>query len=279
MAMAAAGTGDTEQAERELRRALEIDENYLPSRVSLARLALATGRTEEFGQQLEKLEALAPDNPDVLLLRAASASRSGDTAAAVKFAEQAYKLAPGTATVLALGSHKETAGNREQTLQLYRSWLDKNPEDVTVRMMIADRLQSAQEVEEAADEYEKILQFTPDNVTALNNLAWNIREEDPAKALDYARQAASLAPDSADVLDTLAVVEYANKNYRQAERTVERALRQSPDNPSLIYHRAMIAAALGDSASAIGTLEGLLKGGADFPEVDQAQELLVALKK
>jgi len=279
MAMAAAGSGDTERAEQELRRALELDEDYLPSRIALARLALVNGRDDEFYQHLEILESLAPENPEVILLLAASANRKGDTSAAVKLAEQAFTLAPGTATVLALASHKEAAGDHEGALQLYRTWIDENPEDVAVRMTIANSLQMAQKVEEAKMEYEQIVQLDPDNVVALNNLAWYIREENPAKALEYVRHANSIAPDSADVLDTLAVVEYLNKDYKQAERSIERALRQSPDNPSLLYHSAMISAATGDKSTAIGILEKLLESGADFPELDQADALLVALGK
>ncbi len=145
-------------------------------------------------------------------------------------------------------------------------------------MTIAISLQMAQKVEEAKIEYEQIVQLDPDNAVALNNLAWHIREEEPARALEYIRHASSIAPDSADVLDTLAVVEYINKDYKQAQRSIERALRQSPNNPSLIYHSAMISAALGDSASAIDILEGLLDGSIEFPETSQANELLMALR-
>ena len=278
MAMAAAGSGDAERAEQELRRALELDEDYLPSRIALARLALVNGRADEFYQHLEILELQAPENPEVILLLAASANRKGDTTAAVKLAEQAFTLAPGTATLLALGSYKEAAGDHEGAIALYRIWVDENPEDVAVRMTIANSLQMARKVEEAKIEYEQIVQLNPDNVVALNNLAWHIREEEPARALEYARHASSLAPESADVLDTLAVVEYINKDYKQAQRSIERALRQSPNNPSLIYHSAMISAALGDSASAIDILEGLLDVSTDFPEIGQANELLLALR-
>ena len=146
-------------------------------------------------------------------------------------------------------------------------------------MSLARSLQLNQQTGEAKIHYEQILQLEPDNVVALNNLAWHIRNENPGKALEYARKASSIAPESADVLDTLAVVEHINKDYDRAQRSIERALNQSPNNPSLLYHSAMISAATGESAAAIDTLEGLLNGGTDFPEIDQANELLVALRK
>jgi tetratricopeptide (TPR) repeat protein len=146
-------------------------------------------------------------------------------------------------------------------------------------MTIANSLQLAHKEGEAKLYYEQVINLEPDNVVALNNLAWHIRAENPAKALEYARHANQLAPDSADVLDTLAVVEYANKDYKQAQRSVERALAQNPDNPSVQFHSAMISAAMGDSASAINTLEALRDSGADFPEKDQANQLLKTLKQ
>lgn len=146
-------------------------------------------------------------------------------------------------------------------------------------MIIASSLQLAHKEEEARVYHEQVIRLDPDNVVALNNLAWFIRKENPVQALEYIRHANSLAPDSADILDTLAVVEYINKDYTQAQRSVERAILQSPNNPSLQYHSAMISAALGENAPAIKLLEGLLDGGPDFPEIDQANELLIALKK
>ena len=278
LAMAAAGSGDLQRTERELRRALELDGDYIPSRIALARLALANNQEDELIRHLEKLQSQAPNNPDVLLLQAASASRNGDIPAAVKLAEQAFTLAPGTSTVLALAAYKTAAGDQDEVFQLYRTWTDENPEDVPVRMAIANSLQVAQKTAEATGYYAQVVQLDPDNVVALNNLAWYLREENLEKALEYARHASSLAPDSADVLDTLAVVEYMNKDYKQARRSVERALQEKPNNPSILYHHAMISAAMGDSASAIGILEGLIENGSDFSERDQANALLLELR-
>ena len=145
-------------------------------------------------------------------------------------------------------------------------------------MAIANSLLKAQRVDEARSHFEQVVDLDPRNVVALNNLAWLVREVEPVKALEYARLASSIAPDSAEVLDTLAVVEYLNKDYKQAGRSIERALRHSPDNPSLLYHSAMISAAVGNKSIAIGVLELLLKSGADFPELDQANALFVALE-
>ena len=279
MAMAAAGAGDNQRAVEELRRALALDENYLPSRIALARMALSTQSMPEFDEQLQKLSVLAPENPDVLLLQAIREQRKGDTDAALKLAERAFGIAPATATLVAVASYQEAAGDRAAAVKRYSLWLDQHPDDLTSRMALANSLQTAQRFDDAGQQYAMVIKANPDNVIALNNQAWIIRHKDPARALEYAGKAAQLAPDSPDVLDTLAVVEYINKDYKRAQRSIERALKASPSNPSLVYHSAMIAAAAGDKAEARATLERLLGSKPDFPEIADAQALLAELGK
>ena len=274
MAKAALGSGDGKRAERELRKALELDKNYLPARISLTRVMLAGGRIDEFNDQLEILQAQAPDNVDVLILRAASAAKAGNSTEAIILAEQAYALAPVRGALLALASHKAISGDNNGARQLYRDWLDTHPDDVIILLVLADSLYKAQEIEGAVTQYEKVLKLDPDNVTALNNVAWHIRERKPAKALEYIQHAASLMPDSADVMDTLAVVEYGNKNYVPALRAIDRALDERPNDLTLMYHRAMILAGSGESSAAIKLLEKIFSGGDGFPEVEEAKELL-----
>lgn len=279
MARAAAGEGDYEQVEQELLRALEIDETHLPSRIALARLAMTQGEEDKFEQQLALLAVQAPDHPDALLLRAMQASRSNDSAAAVKLSERAFKVAPGSDTLLALGAYKEKAGDHEGTLELYREWMKTHPEDADVKMATAISLQGAQQEEESAKYFEQVIQLNPDNVVALNNLAWYMREQDPVTALGYVRRANKLAPNSADILDTLAVLEYINNDYKQAQSSIKQALVRSPNNPSILYHSAMIAAALGKKEAALETLRSLLAEGQDFPKKGEANALLKTLQQ
>lgn len=277
-ALSAAGTGDVESAEAGLRRALALDPDYLPSRVALARMALADKRVDEFEQHLARLREQAPEQPDVLLLMAVAASSKGDYSGAAGLAEKAFNQAPQASTLLTLGAYKDAAGRSGEVVPLYRSWVAEHADDIAVRLALAGRLQLSATPGDSVVIYREILELDPDHVVALNNIAWELREEETARALEYARQAASLAPESAEVLDTLAVIEYIGKDYRQARRSVERALRLKPGDPSMRYHHAMITAAMGDKEAAVQILQELLAGGADFPEQEQASELLNSIR-
>ncbi|MBE9538170.1 MAG: PEP-CTERM system TPR-repeat protein PrsT [Proteobacteria bacterium] len=277
--MAMAAGDDMEKAQSELHKALDLDENFLPARIALARLALANKSDAEFRQHLEKLQSLAPQDPDVLLLRAADASSHDDIDQAVSLAEEALEVAPSTKTVISLAFYKEAGGDIAGAVEVYDRWIAGHPADIPVRIAVANTLQVSGQIDKAIGHYEEILRTDKDNLVSLNNLAWFIREENPEKALEYARRAREINPESSDVLDTLAVVEYINKDFERAKRSIERALELSPETPALIYHNAMIAVALGDKSAAEAILIKLLAEGNEFPERVDAKALLAELTR
>ncbi|MEZ5566896.1 MAG: PEP-CTERM system TPR-repeat protein PrsT [Halioglobus sp.] len=275
-AMAAAGNGDADRAERELDRALELQPAFHAARLARAKLRLQLGRATPFEEDLSVLIREVPDNADVFLLQAAAAALAGDAPGALGFAQRAYQALPATSTVLALGSYLERAGDMQQAQNTYQEWLETHPKDVLVRMKLANNSMALGQ--DATQQYRRIIEKEADNVIALNNLAWLLRESAPEEALDYARRAGKLEPGNSAVLDTLAVVEYLNGNLELAGRTIRRALELAPEQPSMLYHSAMIAAARGATDEALQTLTALLDGSAEFPEHAEAQALYASLK-
>ena len=276
---AASGAGDKEKAKRELQEAHRLDSNHIPSRLALARLALAEQRPEDFDKHLNALLELAPDTPDVLRLQAVAAQRAGDLSESVDFASRAFKSAPSTQTLLELATYEKAAGDVERAGALMLQWIGEHPDDIAVRLALANDLQVANNLEAAQDQHRAVAELDTDNVVALNNLAWNLRLDNPEQALEYIRRAALAAPDRPEVLDTLAVIEHINGENRLADRNIKRALAGAPENPSIRYHQAMIGAALGEKDQAIKLLAELLAAGApDFPEHAEAEMLMQELK-
>tara|TARA_R110000823_G_scaffold295738_3_gene415567 strand:- start:16221 stop:18977 length:2757 start_codon:yes stop_codon:yes gene_type:complete len=276
-AMAAAGGGDTAMAERELDKALELKPDFHAARLARAKLLLRLGRNEAFSKDLELLIRDVPENADVLLLQAAAAARSGEKDNALEFARRAYEILPRTSTLLALGNYQERLGEPQAAADTYRKWLQDHPDDVLVLMQHANSRMSAGQ--DPVDEYRHVITLEPDNIVALNNLAWLLRQRAPEESLGYARRASRLEPGNAAVLDTLAVVEYLNGNLESASRSVRRALEAAPQQPSLLYHSAMIDAARGATGEALQTLSELLDGAVEFPELEEAQALYAKLRQ
>ena len=279
LAVAAGGAGDQKKVREELSQAHQLNNKHILTLVALARLALAEQADKDFEQYLETLVQLAPDAPDVLRLRAIAAQRAGNTAEALALATRAFAASPTTQTLLELVAYQKLAGQNDEAKQSLQQWIAEHPNDVAVRLTLANDLQIDNDLQGAQAQYTAVVAVDPDNVTALNNLAWNLRLEDPGLALEYIRRAAQAAPDRAEVLDTLALIEHLNGEHRLAYRNVQRALAVAPGHPSMRYHKAMIEATLGEKQKAIITLEALLANGAgEFPERVEAKILLDSLR-
>lgn len=88
------------------------------------------------------------------------------------------------------------------------------------------------ELRQAEKSYRLALRREPDNAEAMNNLAWVLLQTDETeKALEWAEKAAAERPGDAAVLDTLAAVQIACRDYPAARRTVARALLLDLDPP------------------------------------------------
>jgi Tfp pilus assembly protein PilF len=87
-----------------------------------------------------------------------------------------------------------------------------------------------QDLAKAAEEYEKVLASDARNVVALNNLAWILAAEPrtAAKALQLVARATTEVGLTGDLLDTRARVRITLKQFAEAERDLDDAIRLEP---------------------------------------------------
>ncbi|MFQ3262043.1 tetratricopeptide repeat protein [Reinekea sp.] len=132
---------------------------------------------------------------------------------------------------------KEQPNNVEREL---KRLVAMEPNNDKAHVLIADSYLSQGKHVEAIASYELALVSNPQSIPALNNLAWLLKENKVDRALDYATKAAQLAPNSANVLDTLAWVLHLQGNKQQALDAINKALTLEPDNTELQQHKAQI---------------------------------------
>lgn len=92
------------------------------------------------------------------------------------------------------------------------------PMELAAYYIKADRLDDARET------YLKLIAIYPNLTQALNNLAYLLVDEDPARAVEYAGRAATLAPADAMVLDTLGWAYFKNGDIRRSEKYLRRSV-------------------------------------------------------
>lgn len=203
LARTLAASGQSQGAADAARAVLAIEPRHLGAVELLGRLAIQSGDWTEAQRRSEQLLQMAPQGAQAHIF-------AGDLLLARKDypgAAAAYRKA-GTLSTDVIAALREFEALRQgglpQPLRPLESRLAKNPSDIRTHIMLADAQQKLGLLDAAAGSYQQILKQQPDNVVALNNLAWIRHERGDASALDLARRAHELAPKSREITDTYA---------------------------------------------------------------------------
>jgi tetratricopeptide (TPR) repeat protein len=173
---------------------------------------------------------------------------------------------------------------------LLRSVLQRAPESVATLLVLGDLTGAMGRLEENANVNRRILEIAPNNVIAMNNLAWYLCEEQGKyqEAMDLATRGLDLAPEYLDLIDTRGVAHYRLGHMDEAVRDFTRFIELCPPGaaslPTTRFHLARTYAAMGNSAEAVRQLEqisGLREGNSGLSPSDQteASRLLEQLRK
>src|SRR5262249_45398863 len=106
-----------------------------------------------------------------------------------------------------LAGAQAAAGHLADAESTLVPWITAHPEDAVTRLTLGDIYLTADRFADAEAQYGAILEKNPNNAIAENNLAWVMASTGRAEsALQHAQHAASVAPQSPEVLDTLGVI-------------------------------------------------------------------------
>jgi cytochrome c-type biogenesis protein CcmH/NrfG len=169
------------------------------------------------------------------------------------------------------------SGKSAEAEAFTKRWLADNPRDTEVRMLLANRAMRERDYKKAAAHYQALLAVDPNNVVALNNLAWIGGETGDAKALAYAERAAKLAPQSASVLDTLGtlLVRQGETNRGLEYLAKARELAPARFDVRLSYARALVVS--GQTDAARKELRSIVDAKENVVETRTAAEMLQKL--
>lgn len=108
-----------------------------------------------------------------------------------------------------------------------------------------------QDYDKCIQQYEKVLEMEPENITALNGLGYVLAclNKDLTRALMLSKRALDSSPESAACLDTLGWVYYKLGLLEEAENFVKKALEREKHNEEIMEHLKMIQVSRDNSAS------------------------------
>lgn len=193
-----------------------------------------------------QMRQASPDSPvpDILAARVHSLRQEYGEAA------EAYDAAAsrGGGRYAVVGSYlaNRQAGDAAAARTVLEGWLENNPDDATLRVMLAAGYLGSGELGSAAAEYERLLDEEGRDPAVLNNLAWLYGELGDERAIQLAREAYRAAPENASIIDTLGWLLVQDGQLEEGIDMLRDAVRRAPTVQEIRFH---LATALNESGA------------------------------
>jgi putative PEP-CTERM system TPR-repeat lipoprotein len=269
---------DTRSAADSVRKALALQPGYIDAEVLQASLYAQAGNQSQalaiakliqqqpgqaaMGYELEGNFAMFQKKPDL----------------AAKAYDQSFAADNQNPRILvkllgALSQSGDTKGAEARVKQ----WFQAHPDDVGIHMYLAENALFQKQNKVAIEHYEAALRQQPQNVGALNNLAWAYQQEHDPRAIATAEKAYQLAPDSPPVIDTYGWMLVEQGDAARGLPLLQKASDAAPDATDIRYHLAQALLKSGDKPKARTQFQKLIDSGKPFPQKDEVKATLGAL--
>ena len=249
---------------------------HIPSTITLGMILAEQGDVSEARALATELQDAFPDDPAPVAFEGELYLVEDDLISADRAYERALSIELGR--TFAIRSHQIKRNQKLATADepLLR-YLQERPLDNGVRTLLAQHyLHSGDHVKSIAA-YERVVADQPDDVVALNNLAWSYHLNGDPRAVDAGRRALAQGPDNPAVLDTVGWILVAQGELDEAERLLRKATATSGHSPDTRYHLAVVLTKTGRVDEARRTLEELLASSDAFASQSEAEALLAEL--
>lgn len=203
----------------------KIANDYFPNdnnlMTTLAYLELANNNVQATKRQLKELQDKGVSNHLMTATAAKVALKENDFFEAVELYSELYEKIPNANNAINLARALQFSKQGREAELVLENYLVKEVNDNRVRMLLAE-LYSMNNVNndksaQIISTYRTIVDRQPDNLAALNNLAWQqYQSNDIKSAKQNIEKALSLSPNNRSILESYGVILVANKHYKEA---------------------------------------------------------------
>jgi len=197
------------------------------------------------------------------------------SARAADLAAEALKRHPRDRRLIALRADAlADLGRREEALALLKEALTTAPDDDDLALKLGAVFEEAGRVEEAEQEFRRIIERDPLNAPALNYLGYMLADRGLklSEAITFIERALKIDPDNPAYLDSLGWALFKQGNAEQAEAPLRKAAGVLVTESVIQDHFGDVLAQRGKTDEAIAAWERALKGdgeGIDRPAVEK----------
>ncbi|GLQ07930.1 tetratricopeptide repeat protein [Sneathiella chinensis] len=285
MAKTYAGRNELEMSLKAYEDAYAKAPSGINSMVSIVKLKVRNGQSEDALAFLEGIRERDPDNFHARLLYGQLVAGSGRTEDGVIEVEKVIADLPREpAGYFALFSLYAKVGDMPQAEKALDRGLEAVPDNFALNFAQANLYESRQEYDRAIAVYDRMAEKQPGSDIVMNNLASLISahhddEKSLRKAYGYAKRFKnSPVP---HFKDTLGWIHYKLGEVELAKPLLEEAVRKMPGMPQLRYHLGMVYLAVGARKQAGEQLEEALRLAetSEFRERKEAERVLAELRE
>lgn len=250
-------SGKNQDAEKILRRLIQLrPEEPAPYQI-LAKLQVSMKLGKEAQTTAEMLRDKPRQKaPGLILLGDVYGATDRRTEALKAYSEAGAAGMPDIAMEKKVRLLDQTGSGALAASELTK-WLIAHPDNLRGLALAANRASAQGDYKEAAKHLERIVKQDPNNPVALNDLAWALVMNKDPRALELASKASSLAPKSANALDTLSQAQLNGNQRGEAIATARKALALDAKSGVVRVHLAEMLVADGNAVEAKGLLNGI----------------------
>lgn len=260
-----------------LRKALAIDPDLFDAQLSLMNLLIERNEFAQAQALAAEAQRRQPRAPNGYKLEGDLLWAQQRHAAALAAWERAFALQPTGALLVQMHTALTRLGRTGEADARAALWFGQHPDDVPTRLYYASSKLVRREHQAAIGHLEAVLVAEPNNVVALNDLAWACQQTGDPRALSYAERAYALAPASPTIMDTLGWILFDTGKLARALPLLQKATALAPQANEIRFHLGMVLARAGDKRGARRELEKVLASPHQFARRQEVAALLASL--
>lgn len=266
-------------AEKSLRQALTITPNLLFAQHALIKLMLSGKRYEDALQIARTVQKQRPVSEVGFVMESGIEVSRNNVPASIDVYRRALKTAP--VTIIAIKYHDALLSTNDKVGadKMADAWIQAHPKDPEFRFHLSDLAIARENYEIALKHLRAIIVLQPENTAALNNAAWAMVKLGKPGAVQLAEQAVNLQPNTAGLMDTLAMALAAENQLGRAVEVQKKAIEFAtpPNDQNLRLNLAKLHLQAGNKAAAGAELQTLEKLGTRFSKHAEVANLLKTL--
>jgi predicted Zn-dependent protease len=195
----------------------------------------AEGKLDEALKSISEIAQASPGRLSAQVLLGEVQLARRDYQAAAEAFHRAAVLQPAPALALREFGARY-AGKLPDPLAPLLALTASQPRDANAHFALAQAQQQLNDAAGAMASYQKVIEISPKNAAALNNLAWLKYEAKDAGALDLARRAHEMAPADPRIIDTLGWILVESGQVKEGLALLEPIASGGNADPSIRQH-------------------------------------------